>query len=82
MRKIISERSLIEMFSDTLTSTDHEKNSQNIFMAGSNVYGEENDHYFRSPITMRAQIESRACFTEAKVPFKNATNGTNLPQNH
>ena len=58
---------------------EHEKNNQNVFMGSSNEYGEENDHYFRSPITMKVQMESRACFTEAKVPFKNATNGTNLP---
>jgi hypothetical protein len=70
------------MFSDTLNSTDHEKNSENMFMSGSNPYGEENDNYFRSPIAMKSQMDQRACFTEAKVPFKNATNGTNLPQNH
>jgi hypothetical protein len=67
------------MFSDTLSLADQDKNDQNAYMGESNPYGEENDHYFRSPMTMRVQMESRACFTEAKVPFKNATNGTNLP---
>ncbi len=80
MRKIREREAQAMLFSDTLSEANQEeKNNQNVFMAGMNPYGEENDHYFRSPLTMRAQLEPRSCFTEAKVPFKNSTNGTNLP---
>lgn len=51
---------------------------------------EENDQFFKSPINFSKGLGSgavgglndfsRYCFTEAKVPFKNATNDTNLPQ--
>jgi hypothetical protein len=45
------------MFSDTLSLADQDKNDQNAYMGESNPYGEENDHYFRSPMTMRVQME-------------------------
>ena len=52
---------------------------------------EENDQFFKSPLNFAKgglgsgaiggfNDFSRYCFTEAKVPFKNATNDTNLPQ--
>jgi hypothetical protein len=48
---------------------------------------EENEQFFKSPINFKGMNSgaggfndfSRFCFTEAKVPFKNATNDTNLP---
>ena len=40
----------------------------------------ENEHYFKSPLQMKPSMEQRFCFTESKIPFKNATNDTNLPQ--
>ena len=36
------------MYSDNL------EDSQNVFMTTTNPYGEEYDHYFRSPLTMRS----------------------------
>jgi hypothetical protein len=42
------------------------------------MYNEENEHFFKSPIAMKGSVEQRFCFTESKVPFKDATNGTNL----
>ena len=52
---------------------------------------EENEQFFKSPINFGKGSGngaaasgfndfSRYCFTEAKVPFKNTTNDTNLPQ--
>ncbi len=51
---------------------------------------EENDQFYKSPLNFGKGLGSgavggfndfsRYCFTEAKVPFKNTTNDTNLPQ--
>ena len=44
-----------------------------------NIANEENEHHFKSPLSFKGAMEQRFCFTEAKVPFKNTTNDTNLP---
>lgn len=49
---------------------------------------EENEQYYKSPINFKGMNAgaggfndfTRYCLTETKVPFKNATNDTNLPQ--
>ena len=53
---------------------------------------EENEQYYKSPMNFKTMNGgggaggfndfSRHCFTEGKVPFKNATNDTNLPQHN
>lgn len=76
------------MYSDNLMSGDI--SDQNIYpgapalLQTQYLYNEENDHLFKSPMAMRTGIlvDQRSCFTEAKVPFKNATNDTNRPSFH
>lgn len=56
---------------------------QNVFMSGNDThYHDKNENFFKSPLTFKGSMEQRVCFTESKVPFKNATNSTNLPPPH
>jgi hypothetical protein len=72
------------MYTDKLMSSIED---QNIYpgapsmLQSQYLYNEDNDYLFKSPIAMRGGIlvDQRSCFTEAKVPFKNATNDTNRP---
>lgn len=72
------------MYSDNIMAN---LSDQNVYpgapalMQSQYLYNEENDHLFKSPLAMRGGIlvDQRSCFTEAKIPFKNATNDTNRP---